>query len=213
MFPANNVWNTPITGLPVDSHSAAWLRSMDSSSTFLHPDFGPSGDLAALYGIPFSVVSNNVPFVHVDLRLRESESDCGPYPFGPTTPIEGGQNCARATVSVRSLSIDRHASLYELYDATYHAGGSTAAGIRGDLESALERVAARDMDVRRCRGPADSSGAARLRRDQVRSRRPCDPHDGGGYRIRRSSGRHVRPRGGGRATTRRCRRWVLPGSG
>src|ERR1700723_2478290 len=40
-FPANNVWNTPITGLPVDSESATWLAAMDASSTMLHPDYGP----------------------------------------------------------------------------------------------------------------------------------------------------------------------------
>jgi hypothetical protein len=52
------------------------------------------------------------------------ESNKGPYPFGPTTPIEGGA----------SASGDRHAimvnpktcRLYELYDATYSATGSTA---------------------------------------------------------------------------------------
>ena len=44
MFPADNVWNTDISGLPVDAHSAAWLASMDSATTNLHPDFGPSGD-------------------------------------------------------------------------------------------------------------------------------------------------------------------------
>src|SRR5580658_8547764 len=42
-FPADNVWNTVITGLPVDSNSATWLASMDASTTNLHPDFGPSG--------------------------------------------------------------------------------------------------------------------------------------------------------------------------
>ena len=29
MFPADNIWNTDISKLPVDSHSAAWLRGMD----------------------------------------------------------------------------------------------------------------------------------------------------------------------------------------
>ena len=42
MFPADNIWNTDISKLPVNQHSAAWLRSMDSASTNLHPDFGPN---------------------------------------------------------------------------------------------------------------------------------------------------------------------------
>jgi hypothetical protein len=124
MFPANNVWNTPITGLPVDAHSTAWLRAMDSSTTFLHPDFGPSGNLSAPYGIPFAVVGKAAPLVHVTFDYA-SESDRGPYPFGPTTPIEGG---ADASGDRHAIVVDRATcKLYELYDATYHpAGGSTA---------------------------------------------------------------------------------------
>src|SRR5207245_249462 len=30
VFPANNVWNTDVSKLPADPHSAAWLRSMHS---------------------------------------------------------------------------------------------------------------------------------------------------------------------------------------
>jgi hypothetical protein len=52
-FPADNVWNTPITGLPVNADSATWLASMDASTTFLHPDFGPSGNKSETYGIPW----------------------------------------------------------------------------------------------------------------------------------------------------------------
>src|SRR5579862_6137165 len=81
MFPANNVWNTSITNLPVDRHSAAWLASMSSSTTFLHPDFGPSGDPTVPYGIPFIIVSPRHPLVHITFQYA-SESDRGPYPFG-----------------------------------------------------------------------------------------------------------------------------------
>ena len=42
IFPADNVWNTDISTLPVDVHSPEWLASMDAGSTNLHPDFGPS---------------------------------------------------------------------------------------------------------------------------------------------------------------------------
>lgn len=123
MFPANNVWNTPITNLPVDAHSAAWLAAMSSASTNLHPDFGPSGDPTNPYGIPFVVVSPSQPLVHVSFQYA-SESDAGPYPFAASTPIEGGP----------AASGDRHAimvnpatcTLYELYDARYSPTHSTA---------------------------------------------------------------------------------------
>ena len=73
MFPADNVWNTPIAGLPVNPNSAAWMASMDAATTNLHPDFGPSGDPSNPYGMPYTVV---VPVTargarHVPVRRRE----------------------------------------------------------------------------------------------------------------------------------------------
>ena len=72
-FPADNVWNTPIGDLPVDANSATWLASMDSSSTYLHPDYGPSGNPRAPYGIPWQVVPPRTPFTRVTF-LYASES-------------------------------------------------------------------------------------------------------------------------------------------
>jgi hypothetical protein len=123
MFPADNVWNTPITNLPVDAHSAQWLASMDAANTNLHPDFGPSGDPANPYGMPFAVVPSGHPFVSLSFQYA-SESDPGPYPFGPDTPIEGGQS---ATGDRHALMVDpTTCTLYELYDARYSPTGSTA---------------------------------------------------------------------------------------
>jgi len=122
MFPSDNIWNADISSMPVDVHSAQWLASMDSGSTFLHPDFGPSGG-ATPYGMPYTVVPSGHPFVPVSFQYA-SESDPGPYPFGADTPIEGGQN---ATGDRHAIMIDPSTcTLYELYDATYSAGGSTA---------------------------------------------------------------------------------------
>jgi hypothetical protein len=123
MFPADNVWNTPIDELPVDPHSAAWLASMSSSTTFLHPDFGPSGDPAAPYGIPFVVVPPGHHFVRIKFGYA-GESDPGPYPFGASTPIEGG---ARSSGDRHAIMVDpATCTLYELYDARYSPAGSTA---------------------------------------------------------------------------------------
>jgi hypothetical protein len=124
VFPADNIWNTPITRLPIDSHSAAWLKTMDAGSTFLHPDYGPGGGAKTPYGIPYVVVSPSQPLVHVKFEYA-SESDEGPYPFSASTPIEGGQ----------SSTGDRHAimvnpstcKLYELYDAHFKPDGKSTA--------------------------------------------------------------------------------------
>jgi hypothetical protein len=122
MFPADNIWNTDISKLPVAVHSAAWLRSMSAGSSHLHPDFGPNPG-GYPYGIPFTIVTNAHPLVRIRFQYA-SESNRGPYPFGPDTPIEGG----------RQAGGDRHAimvnkdtcTLYELWDARWSSGHPTA---------------------------------------------------------------------------------------
>jgi hypothetical protein len=123
MFPADNVWNTDIASLPVDAHSAAWLASMHSATTNLHPDFGPSGDPSNPYGMPYTAVSPSHPLVRVAFQYA-SESDPGPYPFGADTPIEGGQ---QSTGDRHALMVNpATCALYELYNARYSPSGSTA---------------------------------------------------------------------------------------
>ncbi len=123
-FPADNVWNTPVTGLPVDPHSAQWLRSMDAGSTDLHPDYGPSGG-AVPYGIPWQITSTHPAFTRVRFTYA-SQSDRGPYPLSASTPIEGG---ARAGGDRHALMVDpATCRLYELYDARYRPGGRSVAG-------------------------------------------------------------------------------------
>jgi hypothetical protein len=124
MFPAGNIWNTDISKLPVDPHSAAWLRSMKSSTTFLHPDFGPDQG-GYPFGIPYAIVTSAHKIVPVKF-MYASQSNRVRYPLGPDTPIEGGKNAPGDT--------DRHAlmvnkstcTLYELWQARYSAKGSTA---------------------------------------------------------------------------------------
>jgi hypothetical protein len=139
MFPADNVWNTPITNLPVNSESAKWLSAMSSSSTYLHPDFGPSGDPRTPYGIPFVVVNPKHPLARVAFDYAD-ESDRGPYPFGASTPIEGG---SASTGDRHAIMVNpKTCRLYELYDAVYSPSGSTAgSGAIWDLQSNALRPA------------------------------------------------------------------------
>jgi hypothetical protein len=122
-FPADNVWNTPITGLPVDPHSGQWLEHMDAGSTFLHPDFGPSGGVP--YGIPVQITAGEPMFTKLRF-IYASESDHRPYPFTSSTPIEGG---AGADGDRHALMVDpATCKLYELYGAHYKPGGGSTAG-------------------------------------------------------------------------------------
>lgn len=114
-FPSNNVWNTDISTLPVHSQSATWLASANASTTKLHPDFGP-----APYGFPGALVTDVHPTVTVRFTYAD-ESDPGPYPFGPDTPLESGTDRHALMLNVQ------HCVLYELY-AAYWSHGRPKAG-------------------------------------------------------------------------------------
>jgi hypothetical protein len=120
-FPADNVWNTPITGLPVNANSSTWLASMDASTTMLHPDYGPSGNKAKPYGIPWQIVSPSQALVHVTFS-DASQSDPGPYPLSASTPIENGSD--RHAIMVNPSTC----TLYELWETHYLPGGDSTAG-------------------------------------------------------------------------------------
>jgi hypothetical protein len=115
VLPADNIWNTDISKLPVHPRSAQWLASMAASTTNLHPDFG-----GPPYGFPFNVVDNTHPKLSVTFQYA-SESDPGPYPVGADTLIESGSDR-------HALIINRDScTLYELFDLT-GSGSSWSAG-------------------------------------------------------------------------------------
>jgi len=111
VFPADNIWNTDISKLPVHGQSAQWLASMASSTTKLHPDFG-----GPPYGFPYNIVDNTHATVSVTFQYA-SESDPGPYPLGSDTLIESGSDH-------HALIINRDTcTLYELFGLS--GSGST----------------------------------------------------------------------------------------
>ena len=173
MFPADNVWNTPIAGLPVNPNSAAWLASMDAGTTNLHPDFGPSGDPSNPYGMPYTVVSPSQPEVPITFQYAD-ESDPGPYPFSASTPIEGGQQSTgdRHAIMVNPATC----TLYELWDARIQRVRFDC-GFGRHLEPRLERAAPGGLDVGRRGGSADPPGSRALRRGAVRRHHARHPHD------------------------------------
>jgi len=110
-FPADNPWNTDISGAPVDANSANLIASI-GLSTGLHPDFGPT------FGIPYEVVSGSQTPVTITFTAYGDESEPGPYPIPPDAPVEDGGD-------QHVLVIDRdHNRLYELFGAVAQSGGS-----------------------------------------------------------------------------------------
>jgi hypothetical protein len=120
-FPADNVWNTPISGLPVDAKSTTWLASMDASTAFLHPDYGPSRNPRKPYGIPWQITSPSQPLVSIKFAYA-SQSDPGTYPLSASTPIESGSD--RHAIMVNRSTC----TLYELFHTRYRLHNRSKAG-------------------------------------------------------------------------------------
>ena len=133
VFPANNIWNTPVDTLPVDSRSGDYIQTI-GTDTGLHPDFGSGLWEGRPMGIPFTIVPGTQKCVPVSF-LYSDESDTGPYPIPPDAAIEGGPN---GEGDRHVLVIDKdNGMLYELYASYPNNDGSwkTDSGAIFDLKS------------------------------------------------------------------------------
>jgi hypothetical protein len=113
IFPADNPWNTDISGYPVHPNSAAYIASIGAAAA-LHPDFGED----PTYGIPYDVVSASQPKVTITFDAYGDESDAGPYPIPANAKVEYGSD--HHVLVVDSAACE----LYELYDARKDTAGS-----------------------------------------------------------------------------------------
>jgi len=146
VFPENNIWNTPIDSLPIDSASQGYIRTI-SNDKRMHADFGATPWKRALMhalkmfrgsngmiGYPYVVVSSSMKKVPIKFEVA-GESDPGPYPLSSDTPIEGG---SKATSDRHVIVVDEEECLlYELFNAYPQADGSWKAysGAVFDLKS------------------------------------------------------------------------------
>lgn len=131
VFPATNVWNQRVDGLPVRSDSATLIATIGATRN-LHPDFGSY----AGYGIPYNVVGGDQATTRVTFEYAD-ESDDVPYPIPPAPRIEAGSDR-------HILIVDRDACrLYELFAASSNADGgwSAGSGATWDLRSNALRPA------------------------------------------------------------------------
>ena len=145
VFPPDNIWNTPIDQLPVDSRSRDYVASI-GADVHLHPDFGAGLYEGAPMGIPYVLVPMNQPKVAIHFRKFDDEqpageeSDAGPYPIPRNAPIEGGPNSHddRHVLVVQQGSC----TLFELYKAVPNRDGSwnAVSAARFDLESHELRI-------------------------------------------------------------------------
>ena len=139
LFPADNLWNTPVDDLPIDSGSNAYITTIGANAS-LHPDFGSGVWAGGPIGIPYTIVDGSQPEVNVDFDYAD-ESDPGPYPIPADASIEGG---SLSSGDRHVLVLDRDACiLYELYAAYPQLDGSWEAGSGAvfDLDSNALRPA------------------------------------------------------------------------
>jgi len=136
LFPADNWWNTDISGAPVDAGSQSFINFIGGTRA-LHPDMGGevSPGSVATYGMPFCVVDGDQPKKQVVFQYWD-ESDGNGVPFYPIPDqaitqahwVEGGEPGSvdlRADEDRHLLIVDRdNKLLYELYNVWYDTGAN-----------------------------------------------------------------------------------------
>jgi hypothetical protein len=120
IYPSDDIWNVPVDNLPVDAHSADYVRTIGASAP-LHPDFGSGLWDGYPIGIPYNIVSSSQSKKPVSFDYAD-ESDKGPYPIPDSPLTEGGSD---HHILILDYSND---ILYELYSAEKQPDGSWHAG-------------------------------------------------------------------------------------
>ena len=126
LFPADNAWRRDVSHDPVDSRSNAYIASINSTRTYVHPDFGSNPS----YGIPYEVVPSTQKKVPITFTDYGDESDPGPYPIPPSARVEAGSDAHVLGAQQGTCK------LYELYNAHRNGGGwNASSGAVFDLRS------------------------------------------------------------------------------
>jgi hypothetical protein len=113
VFPADNIWNTPVDQLPVAANSATYVNTI-GAGTGVHADFGSGLWAGAPIGIPFVTVPGTQTQYPATFQYAD-ESDPGPYAVPLNAPIEGG---SQSTGDRHAIAVDTdNCILYELYSA------------------------------------------------------------------------------------------------
>ena len=108
VFPADNIWNTPIDKMPVAANSAAYINSIGAS----HPLKAEFGTVA---GFQYNTVSGSQPKVPISF-VYASESNPGPYPIPSNIWIEPFADAHAFVVDTTNCI------LYEMYNLRKQSG-------------------------------------------------------------------------------------------
>ena len=95
IFPADNIWNTPVNQLPVSPSSSTYVSTI-GATTALHPDFGSGTYNGGPIGIPFVTVPGT-QIQYPATFLYTSESDPG--------TVCGSAQCPQSKAEARARAI------------------------------------------------------------------------------------------------------------
>jgi hypothetical protein len=124
VFPADNIWNTPVDTLPVDKNSELYIDTIGRDKN-VHPDFGSGLWEGAPIGIPYMVVDSSQAKTEVTFDYAD-ESDGELYPIPDHPLIEGGPD---GEGDRHILVVDKDTcTLYELFYAYPQGDGTWTAG-------------------------------------------------------------------------------------
>jgi hypothetical protein len=107
IFPANNIWNTPVDTLPLHAMSTTWINTIGAGLPLRHDN-----------ALGFNIVPGSQPMVHVLIVEGAAESDPGPYPIPPDPVIEAGRDSHILIIE------NQNCILYEIYSGARQADGS-----------------------------------------------------------------------------------------
>ncbi|TMF20201.1 MAG: hypothetical protein E6I36_10875 [Chloroflexi bacterium] len=122
LFPFDNVLNTDISTLPVNTQSATWMSNMAQNAN-LHPDLGT---VAQQYGMPINVAPPpSTGVTPTFLYNSDSDHPAEGYPIDQSTLIEGGPS-APSSSDRHALVINKsNCKLYEIFNLQNFTNGQT----------------------------------------------------------------------------------------
>jgi hypothetical protein len=132
VFPADNIWNTPVDQLPAAAVSSTYVNTIGPALP-LRIDAGSGLWQGGPIGHPFIVVPSTQTKYTVSFRYA-GESDPGPYPIPLNAPIEGGSQSSgdRHVIAVEN----GNCILYEMWSSYPQTASWTAgSGARFNLRS------------------------------------------------------------------------------
>jgi hypothetical protein len=124
-FAPESLWNTDVSGAPVDTNSANIIDYIGAAKT-VHPDFGAGLYAGQSIGIPYQIVAGSQKKVSIKLGAYGDESDPGPMPIPSTALIEGYPKPGNGDRHVIVLEKDG-CWLYELFSGSHLKNGGWSA--------------------------------------------------------------------------------------